>query len=44
VGLEGCGPSLEADVHNSYYTLIQRLVSACRSVCRDHRASRCLSI
>jgi len=35
-GLEGCGPSLEADVRSSYYALVERLVSACRSL---HEAS-----
>ena len=32
-GLEGCGPSVEADVRNSYYALIRRLVHAFRSFC-----------
>ena len=31
-GLEGCGPTLEADIRSSYYTLIGQLVAACRSV------------
>jgi len=30
-GLQGSGPSLEADIRSSYYTLIQRLIHACRS-------------
>ena len=42
-GLEGCGPSLEADVHSSYYALIQQLVSACRTVRLDC-ASRSLNL
>ena len=42
-GLEGCGLSVEADVRGSYYTLVRRLVSACRSVCRVS-ASRSLSL
>ena len=42
-GLEGCGPSREADIRSSYYALIRRLVGACRSVCQSS-ASRSVTV